>query len=231
MESPLTVNGLVMPPEFPAVEFEHVYRRLQRRTKTHPDLFEHFSGAWNAISFRYLALVDEGDGFTRSIASPEGAASLHERYVQERHLFGFFSNCFAAFESYFYGMFAIGAIIHPADFPMSTPRDQQGISPNAVDKAYGKSFPQDPILAAFRSVFGDTDFRQLREVRNVLTHRTAPGRRIFLSIGSDEDLPAIWKLNDIPLNSQTAQIRRSHSARILKTLLGAVAIFAQSRIS
>lgn len=224
----LTVNGLEMPADFPAAPFERMYIHVRASLAGQdPPAFEHFSSAWNALSFRYLGLVAEGDDFTRSITSPGGAQSLEHRYIQERHLFGFFSNGFSAFESYFYGMFAIGALIRPAEFSLITPKDQQSVSPISTDRAYSRSFPGSPILTAFGATFADAAYREWREVRNVLTHRTAPGRTIFVSIGSDDDLPPLWKINNIPLDSATAAIRRTHAARMLSRLLEAAALFVE----
>jgi hypothetical protein len=86
-------------------------------------------------------------------------------------------------------------------------------------------------LIAFQSVFADPAYREWKEVRNVLTHRTAPGRTIFVSIDSDEDLPPRWKINDIALDQQTATTRRAHAARMLTGLLEAATVFAETHIT
>jgi hypothetical protein len=67
-------------------------------------------------------------------------------------------------------------------------------------------------------------------VRNVLTHRTAPGRTIFVSIGSDTDLPPRWKIDNISLDENTAASRRTHASRMLGALLSAGADFVASHI-
>lgn len=230
MVAPLAVNRLLMPHDFPATPFERSYGRVRQRAATHRDQFEHFAGAWNAVSIRYLALTTDGDEFTRLIAQSEGT-DPQRRYQQERHLFGLFSNGFSAFEAYFYGMFAVGSLLRPGDFPMGTPKDQQAVSPTSTGAAYNRHFAGDPVLAAFDGVFQDTAYREFREVRNILTHRTAPGRRIFVGIGSDDDLPARWKINNIALDGQTAGVRRAEVARILSTLLEASTAFVEARIN
>ena len=219
-----------MPSDFPAQLFERAYLHVRASLAGQvPPAFEHFSSAWNALSFRYLGLVAEGEDFTRSITSSEGLQSLEHRYRQERHLFGLFSNGFSAFESYFYGMFALGALIRPPDFPLATPKDQQSVSPSTTQKAYSRSFSGDPVLVAFGATFLDPAYREWREVRNVLTHRTAPGRTIFVSIGSDDDLPPLWKINNIPLDGLTASTRRAQAARMLSRLLEATALFVDAQ--
>jgi hypothetical protein len=228
---PLKVNGLLMPTDFPSPSFERVYSRALLRSAGNASAYEHFSAAWNAVSFRYLAHCDDGDAFTASVSAPDGGESLEQRYQQERHLFGFFSNGFSAFESFFYGMFAIGALLHPAQFPLTSPKEQQAVSPSSTDRIYTRAFAGDPVLAAFAAVFMDSAYKEWKEIRNILTHRTAPGRTIFVSIESDEDLLARWKINDIELGTQTAPIRRSHTARMLGSLLDAAALFTEARLN
>lgn len=128
-------------------------------------------------------------------------------------------------------MFAVGAILSPTDFPMTTAKDQQSISPSRTYRAYQSAFAGDPIVDVFSAVLGDPSYRELREVRNILTHRTAPGRRIFVGIGSDEELSAVWKINDIPLDKNLSTSRRREAARLLTQLLDASAAFIESKIS
>lgn len=231
MGQPLVLNGLLMPPDFPTAAFERAYARAGRKARSSAALYEHFSAAWNAISFRYLALCSEGDDFTASITAPDSVASLEQRYRQERYLFGFFSAGFSAFEAYFYGMFAIGGMLKTSDFPMSTSKEQQAVSPTSTSRTYERAFPGDAILTGFQSMFTDAAYREWKEVRNVLTHRTAPGRTIFVSIGSDEDLPPRWKINNIVLDENTAASRRTHASRMLGALLSAGADFVERHIA
>lgn len=50
----------------------------------------------------------------------------------------------------------------------------------------------------------------------VLIHRTAPGRRIYVSIGGDDALPTEWKLNSVPLD-ESALSEMEHSSVIRRT--------------
>jgi hypothetical protein len=232
MRAPLTVNALLMPADFPAAAFERSYLRVRRRATSQASLFEHFSGAWNAVSMRYTAIVAHGDEFTRLITAPSGTApDPRHRYEQEEHLFALFSNGFSAFEAYFYGMFAIGAFLRPADFPLAIAKEQQSVSPTTAGAAYRRFFAGDPVINAFDAVFQDGAYREFREVRNILTHRTSPGRQIFVGIGSDEELPARWKINNIPLDGRMAGDRRAEVARLLTVLLDAAAVFVEARIN
>jgi hypothetical protein len=216
-----------MPLDFPTEAFERAYGRVSTRASGLAS-YSHFVGAWNAISFRFQTMVDEGAAFTASITAPNAAGDIALRYSQERHLFGFFGSAFSIFEAYFYGMFAIGNILLPASFPLATAKDQQGVSPASTQRAYQAAFAGNALLTALQSVMADGAYTELKEVRNILTHRTAPGRTIFVGIGTDEELPATWKLNNIPLDAQLTSSRRAHVARLMGTLLNAAATFIES---
>jgi len=117
-----------MPDDFPVSHFEAVYEVVSRRAKTHAALFEHFAGAWSAVSYRYVAMTEHGESFTKSIAPQRSDLSPRDRYEQGRELFDFFSNGFSIFEATFYGLFAVGAILVPAQFPLSTPKERLAIA-------------------------------------------------------------------------------------------------------
>jgi hypothetical protein len=228
----LETTGIEMPADFPRAPYDRAFLKVRSIAYTHPQMFDHFGGAWNAISYRFMALCFHGDNFCASVVLPQGPAPAYyvKRYEEERELFGFFSNCFSTFESFFYGMYAVGSYLDPANFPMATPKDQQGVSPTSTDKAYKKAFPSDPFIAALTNVFADARFRELREIRNILTHRTAPGRKMFVGIGSEEELPDVWKLNNIVLDGKLAPTRRANTAQLLATLLSAAADFIDARV-
>lgn len=221
-----TVNGLEMPADFATAAFEHAYARVTPRARSHPNEAQHFSAAWNAIAFRYLGLVEYGDRFTASIASAASGTELVERYRQEQSLFGFFSNAFSAFEAFFYGLYAAAAILQPTIFPFSSPKDQQRVNPSRTESAFNQAFSGDAILPALHALLADPSYIELKEVRNILTHRTAPGRTIYVGIGSSKPLPATWKLNEIVLDGSTASHRRTRYSRMLGTALQAAADFS-----
>jgi hypothetical protein len=228
---PLSVNGLVMPPDFPAQSFQAVQRIIQPFAQTDNELYAHFAGAWNAISYRYLSLVNYGEIFTASLKAHGSSPPAVERYNQERMLFGFFSNGFSVFEAFFYGMFAIGALLEPKRFPLSTSADQQRVTPKRTIEAYANAFAEDPAIARLSGINSDIAFGEYREIRNVLTHRSAPGRTFYLSIGSSEAPPSQWKIRNIPLDENMATSRRAHVSVLLLTALDAARDFTQSCFS
>lgn len=225
----LKTNGLAVPRDFPTAPYEAVHEVVVQKCAQH-DFYEHFSGSWNAVAYRFRASVDDGDAFVASLVAHGSAPKPEERYQQERALFGLFSNAFSAFESVFYGLFTLGAFITPAAFPLSSPKEQQQVSPTRTNEAFNKAFAGDPILTAFAALFKDPAFQQCREIRNILTHRTAPGRRLYVSVGADDAPPAEWKLNNIPIGASIATGNRADLARLLGDLLTATSAFVAARL-
>jgi hypothetical protein len=229
MQPPLSSNGQVMSADFPVVGYERAFNHVRAHINVQGPCYEHFAGAWNALSFRFRSMVDEEGQFAEAVTGRDAGETVDNRYCQERHLFGFFSNGFSAFDSYFYGMFSIGSELNPTVFPIATPKDQQRISPVSTQAAYSRAFANDPILAGFAAVFADPAYVEWKDVRNVLTHRTAPGRTIF-AVTSGKAPPPQWKLNNISLDSRALTTRRAHAARLLGMLLDAAAVFVERRM-
>lgn len=193
------------------------------------ELYEHYAGAWNAVAYRFEAAVEAGDDFEASLKSHGSAPTPNERYRQDQALAGFFSSGFSVFESVFYALHTIAAFIEPASFSLATPKARQQVSPTLTSAAYKRVFPSDPILGAFEELFADPTYIEWREIRNILTHRTAPGRTMYVGIGDDDAPETEWKLNSIPLDGAMVRGRRTEVARMLSTLLTAVSAFVSAR--
>jgi hypothetical protein len=82
MPSPLSVNNLIMPPDFPDSAFERVFSRVKLHAANHM-FYDDFAGAWNAISLRFLTLCAKGDSFAAAIGAPDSGSSFEQRYNQE----------------------------------------------------------------------------------------------------------------------------------------------------
>jgi hypothetical protein len=72
-----------------------------------------------------------------------------------------------------------------------------------------------------KSVDGSTEMKELRDTRNVLAHRTAPGRQIGLSAGSAGE--TMWLGG--PLRPQTTAEPRAWTSKQLDEILGAAEQF------
>lgn len=229
MTTPLTTNGLVPAPDFPVAAYEAIHRHVVSRWGG-DELYEHYAGAWNAVAYRYHAAVQAGEEFQLSLESHGSSPSPEERYRQDQALSMFFNSGYSTIESVFYGLHSIAAFIDPVSFSLATPKARQQVSPTQTSAAFKRAFPGDPLLLAFDALLADPAYQEWREIRNVLTHRTAPGRRMYVGIG-DDDAPATeWKLNSIPLDSTMAKGRRAEIARMLGDLLSAVETFISKKV-
>lgn len=225
----LTTNGLGAPLDFPAGPYEAVHAIVVSKWMSHA-LYEHYAGSWNAVAYRYVGANDAGQEFDLSLEEHGASPTPVERYRQEQALFTFFSSGFSTFEAAFYALYVIGAFLEPTGFSLASEKDQQRVSPAHTSIAFKAAFVGDPILAGFDRVFADPAYQQWREIRNVLTHRTAPGRRMYVSIGTDDAPPVEWKLKNITLDRALVPARQGELARLLGELLSATEAFLAKRI-
>lgn len=225
-EAKLSTIGLGVPVGFPFVAYETVHKLVGSACGSHT-LYQHYAGGWNALGYRYRACIDCGSYFIWHLEKHGASPPHEERYVQERTLFDFFGSAFSVFECAFYALYALGGMIQLYSFPLATDEDQRRVTPAKTRDTFSKVFPTDPILVVLSKVLADPDFERLRSIRNVLTHRTAPGRHLY--VGSD-DLPK-WKLTDAPLDRTLIENSVREINRLLGELVCAVAVFVDTRFA
>jgi hypothetical protein len=218
-----------MPPDFPTAAFERTYVAIGRHRWSQPQPYEQFNAAWNAISIRFLTLTAAADSYALAIKQQSSGNAFEARYQQERYLFEFFVNALAAIESHFYGLFAIGAILKATAFPFTTDKQQQAVSPSSTQRMYAAHFIGDAINGVIGFILGDTDYSELKVVRNVLAHRTAPGRTVYASAATPP--PPKWKLVGMVIDDTTLVGRRANVARVLTTLITASATFVEAQFT
>lgn len=224
----LKSNGLTPHADFPSELYDAVHAKVVARWSTELS-YHHYSGAWNALAYRFHGTIEAGAKFQRSLRGYGAHPAPHQRFEQEEALFNFFSNGFAAFEALFYGLFAIGGFINATAFPLATQKEQQRVSPTYTTEAFRRAFPSDPLLVTFASLFGDPAYQRWRDMRNVLTHRAAPGRRVYVGIGIDDAPPVEWKLNNIPLDAALVPERQRELAKLISDVVSAADTFLATR--
>lgn len=224
---PLSTIGLIMPIDFPSALYESVHARAVAKKDQHPDSWVQFSGAWNAIAYRFLSCTEHDTAFTNSISQTRGDAPPQpERYFQERDLFGFFFTGLSSIECLYYALFAIGSIVDATRFPMGTAQQLRNISPRSTSQQYNAAFPSEPLSFLLNQLITSMEFLEWTEIRNILAHRSSPPRQIFRSIhvsirnaphtssNSVADPSPLW-LNGIQLDSTTTSSRRTWLVRTL----------------
>jgi hypothetical protein len=80
------------------------------------------------------------------------------------------------------------------------------------------SFPNESLTHALQQITDDQEYRNWKKARNVLSHRSQPGRIIYLSnVGPPR--AAEWGLQNIPIDSTATASRRRWLADSLRYLL------------
>ncbi len=130
----------------------------------------------------------------------------------------------------FYALYAIAAFIEPTSFSLATPADRRKVSPTKTETAFAAAFPGDPILMTISALFADPSYQEWQRIRNVLTHRTAPGRMMYVGIGNDDAPATEWKLDNIPLDKALVPTRRAALARALTALLEGIETFVRAKV-
>jgi hypothetical protein len=220
-------QNLDVPTDFPVTDFESIEALVQSRFETHSHL-HHFIGAWYAVRYRFLAMTEYDECFTREIIRSGVAPCQRVRYQQERDLFGFFNSGCSVVDSLSFGLFAIGAMLKPTDFPIE-PESEWKITPKYCFDKYSDAFGGDPILDTLQLMTknGDPNWVKFSKIRNVLTHRVAPPRRF--SVGDPRQPDAVMTRTNIVLDNQTTGSRRKQIASLLEKLLAASNLFLQAR--
>ena len=102
---------------------------------------------------------------------------LCPRCRQERLLFSFFSEGLSCLECSYYGFYFVGAMVDEGSFnPMA---DRRAITPSFVTKRYEARFRNEPLTQSMLDVDQCAEAKEWREIRNVLSHRAAPGRGFY----------------------------------------------------
>jgi hypothetical protein len=222
----LSLNQIAVSDDFPADEFEAVHRKLGSAYAERDEYRVFIMGALNAIAYRFTALAEYDESLRSLINAPNGQPF---RYMQERDLFGFFSNAHSVFDAFCFALFAVGALIDPGNFPLATEADERNVTWSTMLRAYAKAFPTDPILSELEKIWNDTE--ELRDIRNILTHRGVGPRAFGVSTGASTipEGTTIPRLNNMLLELDTTSARRSKVACLLRLGLDATDTFLVRR--
>ena len=238
--------GLEVPDDFSAGSYEAIHTRLtggeyvsgeyvslvENTVEDH--IWSQYSGAWNALAYRFRSCAEHDEAFAASIRRE---ASQTETYIQERELFGFFVTGWSAIESLFYALYAIGAMLNRQRFPIIRPEDMRAINPKNTASKFNKAFKSDPLTEVLRHTTSRQEYKDWKEIRNVLLHRIAPSRSHNIRIEIDGDPLTIEKAytrgvswwEGIPLDDTTTAARRKWLAATLVDVLKAAATFTAQR--
>jgi hypothetical protein len=229
MAPPLSINELIPPDDFPADQFEALYQKLGGAHGKSDEYGEYIIGALYAIPYRFKALAEYDESFRSLIRDHGTGPGQPFRYMQERDLFGFFSNAHSVFDAFCFALFAIGSLLDSANFSLATDADERNVTWSTMLRAYGKAFPTDPILSELEKIWKDTE--ELRDIRNSLTHRGVGSRAFGVSTDASTtpEGTTTSRLNNMLLELDTTSARRSKVACLLRLGLDATDTFLVRR--
>jgi hypothetical protein len=121
-----------------------------------------------------------------------------------------------------------GPIVRADSFPMTSESDLRKLTPKWTATCYRQAFPGELLTQRLSALLSDSVWKECTLIRNIVTHRTAPGRHIqvggpFTPFAGT----AHWKLPNIraEINEHLTKGRRSWLAASLKDALDAANVF------
>jgi hypothetical protein len=148
--------------------------------------YDHFYSAWVGVAFRFRACALHYHDFIEVFRRTSGTAQNLDLYQEDDALFGFFVKGLSALESFYYGLYALGALIMtPTQAPSVPPPDQflwldpgeskklKRIVPEGVRDTFKTTFPELPLTEYLEHLIDDPHYQAWRDMRNILAHRAA----------------------------------------------------------
>src|SRR4030095_3646238 len=219
METTIT-TGLKMPSDFAIGTYNEIHQHLSKSSAVGSVTWPEYGSAWNSISYQFVTLDESDKSFTTSVKTHGSGPTQQERYIQERDLFSFFINGLAVLETFCYGMFAIGSFVDSSVFILSTALDKRRVTPDTTSAAFNSKFPNENITSDIASLISSNEFKFWKEIRNILAHRSNPGRDHKVTLGSSTRVEPVtlWRIG-IPIDITTTAERRKWLADNLNKLL------------
>jgi hypothetical protein len=216
---------LAAPPDFPAELLERVHIAIsdpdEARRQT-PEWAE-WAGACNGLLYRFLACAEHGDAVVDSLIKSTSPPQP-ERYEQEKLLFDFFAEGLSALECLYYGVYFIGALADPGGLAATV--DKRQVAPGHVTKCFEATYAGEALTGRLRAVLSTPEYSAWRDTRNVLSHRSSPGRD-FRTGGSDAG--TYWMGSE--LSADVFGPRRAWLASSIDEILSALELFVQTRLN
>jgi hypothetical protein len=175
------------PPCFPNELHQKTLELLRGKFGATDPTFKQFYAAWDAIKYRYAAMLEYDERFTATMKRHGPWPEAEHRFAQERDLFLFASAAYSMFGAYGYGLYAIGALLKPELFPAIRDDKEQSITFKSTKRSYSEAFSDDAILRTFEEFTNDPGRKDIYRLRNVLTHRAVSPRAFQMG---RPDLPA-----------------------------------------
>jgi hypothetical protein len=233
--------GFDVPDDFPITELGAFHAAVTTHKETHAVEWAEWASGCNGVLYRYVQAAAADESFTASVVAHGAAPVIDERVAQETALFAFFTAGLSSLECLAYGLCFVGAIVDPVAFALTTTPQRVWVS--SVTDAYSQRFPQEQLAKTLHAVSTDPELASFKDVRNVLTHRAAPGRAhgvtladtVFVGGGGAGAHPGSSSMKGTswlgqPLDSQTTAAPRKWLAGALTEVVSAATTFASGHL-
>jgi hypothetical protein len=208
-------GGLPVPNDFEDDLRKAIYGTVRSKFEsTHPEAFELFTGGWAGVACRYCACCEHDEAFTASFARDASYPGV-ELYEQGKHLFEFFVTGQSALECLCFGLYALGAMAQPGQFPIATEQDRRKVSPERTAARYHAAFAGHPLEVELAQAVNSTEYKGWTDVRNILAHRLH-GSRAMAVMGVNGPFSITW--HGFAIDQSTTKDRRSWLAKVVTTL-------------
>jgi hypothetical protein len=212
--------GFDVPSDFPIKLLEDAHASISDMDDARREeaAWHEWAGACNGVLYRFMACAEHCDRLVASLTR-SSSPPLPERYEQERLLFNFFAEGLSSLECLYYGVYFVGSLVDPVGIDGTL--DPREVVPRRVTERFEDVFPAELISPPLRKVLDSPHHTAWRKIRNVLTHRTAPGREHHK--GGPTSGNTYW-LGDV-LNPASFSARRAWLSGSLSEILEGLATF------
>ena len=170
-------NEVLMPVDFPNREFNEITERVAKFGND--PRYKEFAGGHHGVKYRLRACYDHSDQFVSLFDQfGVGPARIEDRVGQESNLFGFFSSGLSALECFGYCIHFMASLINSTDFQTT---NLKAITLKSTSTAFAVAYPTEGITTAIQVTLNSDEFSKWSDLRNILSHRSAPVRNFFMS--------------------------------------------------
>ena len=186
-----SVCAIDLPDDFDLPMYEHLNAKVARLNEGDAgSAYRTFGSAWLGVGYRIAATLHYDAEFRVSIEGNPGPAGK-PRFTQERALFGCAASAVSCIDCFAMASYAVGSLFKSTSFPMNTADDLKPVSPASVAKAYLTDFAAAPFAKLLREVADSSNFRRVKDVRDVLSHRGALLRWHNIPLGKGAPYAAV----------------------------------------
>lgn len=227
----MSVLDIAMPTDFASEAYDSVYERLAAifaYQQPQPPSWPEYSAAWQGLAYRFQSCDEHDQAFTESINRFGVTPPPLERYRQERELFGFFVTGLSSIECICYSLFSVGSLLTPDEFPLAAEAEMREVSPGTTLRRFRVAFANESVTHVLAQILGEQQYHDWKNARNVLSHRSHPGRNISVTVGGPPHT-ARWAVQAIPIDVHTTASRRKWLASTLGNVLKETDVFTANR--